>query len=685
MAARGLALHPMHTARGSYTVQHDYQGQYAALPQLANPSPHPHSTGLSPAAALVDSWRQQHAVVGDTLPPQDPDQDSYYRTRRKSSRPPAAAAAATATDGRTSRLPSSSSPVAGAASSLVEQPHYVSTRGQHHYVPESSARSPSDLPYSSSSSHNHHPPPPPSSQRIQHHPTHAYHQASRYSAPTSSTAQPASNRPHQSPALASTAASNRTAGRQNRHPPQQPRERDRDRDHPSGRPSHRAPYDADYDRQLSSTATAAGGGGVSSPRGLFDPRATAASPSLSSLTAPASAAVSKRHTAAGSASSPRRSQAGEGRSPRNRHGSSTASTVHSPLPATDSGAGPRSAPPQNPRSGAKQRNGPGGGGGSAERDSPGPRPASRSDDRRPARSKREPVHLADLGRRAGTVPTTTTVGGVSASRLEYAGGQGHRPGGDAKDSRESLESLGTDFSGRTKSSGPSGGRRRRRAADGGGGDDEVGGFDSAAAAGGVPGGGASTATGGGGGNKNRQLFDPRKDDPMRFAVAGAPRSGSVASASHKAAPVHPSGLTGSTVTLQTESVLNFATTEGESPYHGSGNGGDSSGPGTGEAFGASGHHGALPPPASSSSSSKRPDHPILAELKRAYREILELEKKLQDENRTATRDAERAADKFAAGGSGGGVGGGSGGVKIQGQRQKYDDDYWVKLAKAHKQ
>lgn len=87
--------------------------------------------------------------------------------------------------------------------------------------------------------------------------------------------------------------------------------------------------------------------------------------------------------------------------------------------------------------------------------------------------------------------------------------------------------------------------------------------------------------------------------------------------------------------------------------------------------GASGH---------ASAPSKRPDHPILGELKKAYRGILELEKKLQDENRRATRDGEREADASSGGPAASGAG-----VKIRGQGKKYDDEYWVKLAKAHKQ
>lgn len=200
-------------------------------------------------------------------------------------------------------------------------------------------------------------------------------------------------------------------------------------------------------------------------------------------------------------------------------------------------------------------------------------------------------------------------------------------------------------------------------------------FDpSGAAVGGGGGGGGGAGTGmtaGGGGGKNRQLFDPRKDDPMRFAVA-RPSAG-VSSASQQQqqqqAPPPPAyastaGFTGPTFTLQTESVMNLASPSGTAAAAAD----DASSIRTG----ASGHHDAHP------SSSKRPDHPILAELKKAYRGILELEKKLQDEHRQATKEAERAAEDTAAAN-------GSEGVQIQGQGKKYDDEYWVKLAKAHKQ
>jgi protein SMG6 len=630
-------LHPMHTARASYAVQHDYKGQYAALPNLAtaeHAAPPPAGgalDGMSPAAALVDSWRNKHAVVpADDPPPAE--LDSYPRTGRKSSSSSSSLPHRTPST-RSRRPPPPPPPSAGAASSFEQSAYGYPDPNQHRYLPPP--------PPSQSPSHHHLPPPPPrhpaaqqqqqqqqQQQRGQAHPSHAYQQASRYSAPAPSRSQPA-------------------AGSSNRTSRQQHRDRDRDRDRDRER-QHHVPYDADYDRQLASPgqpnlgAAAAASSSAAAPaaaasRGLFDPRGGGMPSSSSS--------ASKRHTASGggSSSSPRRSQTGEGRSSRTpRHGSSATSTVHPPPPLP-----------------------------LPERGNPIPRPSSRAgDDRRPptTRSKREPVQLADLGRRAGTTTTTT----------HHRGGGGGIPTPyDAKDSRESLESLGTDFSGRTKSSGGGGGggRRRRRAdaADGVAEDEGV--FDpSGAAVGGGGGGGGGAGTGmtaGGGGGKNRQLFDPRKDDPMRFAVA-RPSAG-VSSASQQQqqqqAPPPPAyastaGFTGPTFTLQTESVMNLASPSGTAAAAAD----DASSIRTG----ASGHHDAHP------SSSKRPDHPILAELKKAYRGILELEKKLQDEHRQATKEAERAAEDTAAAN-------GSEGVQIQGQGKKYDDEYWVKLAKAHKQ
>ncbi|CEQ41277.1 SPOSA6832_02989, partial [Sporobolomyces salmonicolor] len=232
--------------------------------------------------------------------------------------------------------------------------------------------------------------------------------------------------------------------------------------------------------------------------------------------------------------------------------------------------------------------------------------------RRP-RSKRDAVDPADLGRRAG--------------------------GGErAKDSKESLESIETDFSGRTKSS--SGGRRRRRREEG-----EEGGE---AADGGVSG-------------RNRQLFDPRRDDPVRFVQSGpspAARSSARAAAD--------------TRSVASNSALSFNSAASVSEV----NGGDGLGADDAASINtANSGRGA--------GASEQPSNPAMAKLKRAYREITDLETRLQDEHRAAMAAAREREDDESGGA-------GSKGVRLQGAKNpggpaKYDDEYWVKLANGHKQ
>ncbi|BGP25228.1 nucleotide binding protein, PINc domain protein [Rhodotorula toruloides] len=236
--------------------------------------------------------------------------------------------------------------------------------------------------------------------------------------------------------------------------------------------------------------------------------------------------------------------------------------------------------------------------------------ASSSTARRPTRSKREAVDPADLGRRAGT------------------GSSGSRADAHAKDSKESLESVETDFSGRTRSSG----RQRRRRREG----DEEG--EEETGAGGVAG-------------RSRQLFDPRKDDPMRFT---------------QAAPT-PSARTKDMRSFANGSVLSFQSSMSDvmaSPVTGS----DYTATG-GADDGASILTGG-------SARSRSSQHPALAHIKRLYKEITTLETQLQEENRAAQAAASRDAD---------GEEGKAAGVRIQGQAKRFDDEYWVKLASRHKQ
>ncbi|GAA5899122.1 hypothetical protein JCM8208_003009 [Rhodotorula glutinis] len=298
-----------------------------------------------------------------------------------------------------------------------------------------------------------------------------------------------------------------------------------------------------------------------------------------------------------------------------------------------------------------------------ERPDRGDRP-DRDDARPRTRSKREPVDPADLGRRAGA--------GSGSGLVAARSGAGHAHHHSsratvAQGSKESLESVETDFSGRTRSSGggggASGGRRRRRREEAGGDEGDEAADSVAAGLGSVA--GASSAS-----RSSRQLFDPRRDDPMRFAEARAERT----------AGRHPHGAlvkgpAADTRSLASGSVLSFASDM---------TGDDAA---SASASAASG--------APSASGSKRPPHPAMAPLKRAYREITDLEARVTDEHRAAQAAASAReggeADEFASGGGGGGggLGGAKAGVRIQGAgaggRARLDDEFWVRLATLHKQ
>lgn len=66
------------------------------------------------------------------------------------------------------------------------------------------------------------------------------------------------------------------------------------------------------------------------------------------------------------------------------------------------------------------------------------------------------------------------------------------------------------------------------------------------------------------------------------------------------------------------------------------------------------------------------ENPVVAQLRRAYRDITDLESKLQDENKAAMAAATRDDEAGQ-------------GLRIQGGGKRYDDDYWVRLATTHKQ
>ncbi|GAA5893303.1 hypothetical protein JCM6882_007999 [Rhodosporidiobolus microsporus] len=260
---------------------------------------------------------------------------------------------------------------------------------------------------------------------------------------------------------------------------------------------------------------------------------------------------------------------------------------------------------------------------------------------RPSRSKRDPVDPADLGRRA-----------LVAVGVE--GGRGER----GKDSRESLaESVETDFSGRTKSSSGGGGASRRRRRREGGEDEGEGG----------EGGGEGAAAGGG---KNRQLFDPRKDDPMRFTPgaggAGLGKSGAKHDASARS--------------LASQSVVSFASgvsdatgtgAVGEYAAHQQADDGASVITGLSAASGRTNGH----------SSSSGSSHPALVQIRRVYKTIQELEARCAEEGRAAAREKERREEEGE-----GEAGVGAKGVRmVRREGRAWDDEYWVRVAGVHKQ
>ena len=124
----------------------------------------------------------------------------------------------------------------------------------------------------------------------------------------------------------------------------------------------------------------------------------------------------------------------------------------------------------------------------------------------------------------------------------------------------------------------------------------------------------------------RQLFDPRRDDPVKFSKPASrknptPSVASVASSNNSNA-AHPNSDLSSRPELESDG--------------------------------------------------RQDPNPAVTQLRRAYREITELETKLQDEHKAAfvvaTREEEAAQ-----------------GLRPAGVEKKCDDDYWVNLATGHKQ
>jgi protein SMG6 len=205
-----------------------------------------------------------------------------------------------------------------------------------------------------------------------------------------------------------------------------------------------------------------------------------------------------------------------------------------------------------------------------------------------------------------------------------------------KKGRESKESIGSEDSGKPGSRSSKEGRhRRKKNRDGEERIARQGGIIEGATV--VPGLHHQTSSGNlnpviatqsGPTTSSRQLFDPRKDDPVRFtpSAVGSPRPKK---------PTTPSILSTHSATSTLTPVETAAPPDFEENSQNNG--------------------------------ARQQD--IVGELKRAYRDIVELESKLQDEHKAATREEEDLGH----------------GVRIQGARKKYDDDYWVRLATGHKQ
>ena len=226
------------------------------------------------------------------------------------------------------------------------------------------------------------------------------------------------------------------------------------------------------------------------------------------------------------------------------------------------------------------------------------------DDGRRSRSRREPVEAADLGAR--------------------------RVGKESKDSFESQESLD---SGRPASRSSKDGRRRRREGESGRETRRRNEGEAAAQYEGLHGGSSSTIAN----NNSRQLFDPRRDDPVRFTSRANPAKGSGPASLHSFA---------------SSAASIYSTASGQDAH-------------------------AHDETASANSGNRRKDgeedpNSFVSKLRKAYREITEIEQRLQDEHKATLAAQHRDEDQGPA-------------LRIQGGSKRFDDGYWVRLALAHKQ
>ncbi|KAK4057242.1 hypothetical protein OIO90_001739 [Microbotryomycetes sp. JL221] len=237
--------------------------------------------------------------------------------------------------------------------------------------------------------------------------------------------------------------------------------------------------------------------------------------------------------------------------------------------------------------------------------------------RKPQRSQREPVNLMDLGRRA-----TANKSGVLAEH-------------ESRESIESEESVATS-GGRGSRSSRDGLRPRRSRKEESRAKQQLQ-HQQDGQQGALP--SAALLTGGLGhasGANSKQLFDPRKDDPVRFTATGSTTS------LNRRDGLRIGDTVGSTVSLVSQLSLADSTTSQ-----------------------------AIERAPSTSTASRTQQHPLVAQLKDVYRLITRLESHLQEEHRLAIMATNREEDDDH--------------VRIKGGGKKFDDEYWVKLATEHKE
>ncbi|SCV69696.1 BQ2448_1090 [Microbotryum intermedium] len=286
----------------------------------------------------------------------------------------------------------------------------------------------------------------------------------------------------------------------------------------------------------------------------------------------------------------------------------------------------------------------------------------------------EPTPSSSTSRRRGedrhasttslaTAPLTTSASRKQRSKRDVVDplDLGRRVMRESKDSIESEDSINSGARPASRTSKEGGRPRRSRRDDtpvtgkrrGGGADDgdSMNPVGSTSSFGTIPATPTSNAPGAG---LSRQLFDPRRDDPVKFAQgAGAAGGGGPSASSRKNAVGAADSRSFVSVASSTASQTNA-----DQVVNGT------------AAANSSVPDEVLAPSAAPS------ENAIVAQLKRAYREIVELETKMQDENKAALAAMQREDEASSHH---------QPGVRIKGQGRKFDDEYWVKLASGHKQ